>query len=145
MTWTSRLFLKDGGMIRQSCNVERQPCSARCTASILSPNNGTSIPFEYCFCLQGVMGFKMTHFEPRYVLLLPANNVVSENSAGNNICWNLIISVDVIFALLTEVYSEPCQISKMERFMKTIKDFRQVTMAKRSILDLWEGSWNDSG
>ena len=39
-----------------------------------------------------------------------------------------------------EVYSEPCQTSKIEHFVKIVNDFQPLSIfAKRSILDIWEG------
>ena len=44
-------------------------------------------------------------------------------------------------AFPAEAYSEPCQTSKMERFAKIINSFQPLTtFAKRSILDVWQGS-----
>ena len=40
-----------------------------------------------------------------------------------------------------EVYSEPGQTSKMDRFAKIFNGFQPITIfAKRSNLDLWQGS-----
>ena len=39
-----------------------------------------------------------------------------------------------------EVYSEPCQTSKIEHFVKIVNDFQPLSIfVKRSILDIWEG------
>ena len=41
----------------------------------------------------------------------------------------------------TRGVSKPCQISKMERFAKTVKGFKSLTIfAKCSMLDVWQGS-----
>ena len=41
----------------------------------------------------------------------------------------------------TEVYWEPCQVSKMERFAKIVNGWRQLTVSKkRPILNVWQGS-----
>ena len=39
------------------------------------------------------------------------------------------------------VYSEPCQVSKLERFPKKVNGWKRLTIfAKHSILDVWQGS-----
>ena len=44
-----------------------------------------------------------------------------------------------------EVYSEPCQMSKMELFAKIVNDWKPLTIsAKSSFLDVWQGSAHDS-
>ena len=46
----------------------------------------------------------------------------------------------------TEAYSEPCQTSKIESFAKIVNGFMPLTIfAKRSILDVWQGSEYASG
>ena len=41
----------------------------------------------------------------------------------------------------SEVYSEPCETSKMELFAKIVKGFHSLTiLTKRSILDTWQSS-----
>ena len=41
----------------------------------------------------------------------------------------------------TQAYSEPCQKSKMECFAKKVNDFEPlIILAKRFILDVWQGS-----
>ena len=41
----------------------------------------------------------------------------------------------------SEAYSEPYQLSKMERFAKIINGFQPLTIfAKQSILDVWQDS-----
>ena len=38
-----------------------------------------------------------------------------------------------------DTYSEPCETSKMERFVKIVNNFKPLTIfGKRSILDIWE-------
>ena len=45
-----------------------------------------------------------------------------------------------------EVYSEPCQELKLERFAKIVNSFQKLTnFAKRSILHVWEGSKDAAG
>ena len=44
-------------------------------------------------------------------------------------------------AYYSEAYSEHCQTFKIERFEKIVEDFELLTIfAKRSILDVWQGS-----
>ena len=44
-------------------------------------------------------------------------------------------------AYYSEAYSEHCQTFKMERFEKIVEGFELLTVfAKRSILDVWQGS-----
>ena len=44
----------------------------------------------------------------------------------------------------TEAYSEPCQTYKVERFAKTVKDWKPLAIfAKRPVLDVWLSSEHD--
>ena len=44
-------------------------------------------------------------------------------------------------ACYSEAYSEQCQTSRMEHFGKIVEGFELSTIfAKRSILDVWQGS-----
>ena len=62
--------------------------------------------------------------------------VVNFNKAKNN---------DVIITLhITEAYSEPCQTSKMDVFVKTVQGFQLLTIfAKSFILDVQQVSERD--
>ena len=43
--------------------------------------------------------------------------------------------------VITKVHLGPCQTSKMERFAKLVSSFQPLSIfAKRSILDIWQGS-----
>ena len=47
----------------------------------------------------------------------------------------------VLHYLETDMYSKPCQASKMERFAKTVSSFQPLTIfTKRFISDVWQGS-----
>ena len=51
--------------------------------------------------------------------------------------WNVKIGNSSV----TEVYSEPCQISKMELYAQIVNGFQPLTIIeKSSILDVWQGS-----
>ena len=40
----------------------------------------------------------------------------------------------------SEVYSQPCETSKMERFAKIVHGWKQLTvLAKCAIIDVWQG------
>ena len=50
----------------------------------------------------------------------------------------LVLNIDDI--MITEAYSEPCQISKMELFTKVVNSFHPLTIfAKRCVLDVRQG------
>ena len=47
----------------------------------------------------------------------------------------------VLHYLDTDMYSKPCQTSKMEQFAKAVNSFQPLTIfTKRSISDVWQGS-----
>ena len=55
---------------------------------------------------------------------------------------NLLLTYLINFKLRElEVYLEPCHTSKMDRFAKIVNSYKPLTIfAKRSILDIWQGS-----
>ena len=56
--------------------------------------------------------------------------------------FNLLLTYLINFKLRElEVYLEPCHTSKMDRFAKIVNSYKPLTIfAKRSILDIWQGS-----
>ena len=54
---------------------------------------------------------------------------------------NYLITGSLSDASITEAYSEHCQTSRMERFMKIVNGQKPLTIfAKCSILNVWQGS-----
>lgn len=48
---------------------------------------------------------------------------------------------EIFFKQISEVYSEPCLTSKVERLAKTVRSKKPLTIfSKRSMFDIWQGT-----
>ena len=68
---------------------------------------------------------------------------INKRKLFQKICQNQQNYVEILpqNVFITQAYSEPCQTSKIERFAKIVNVFQPLTtFAKRTILDVWQGS-----
>ena len=65
---------------------------------------------------------------------------------NNSELWGIAKRHGKNWTLNSEAYSKPCQISKMELYLKIVKSFYMLTIfSKCYILDVWQGSEYISG